>query len=133
MLKKMKESEEPNEQYLLLNFACKAGNVAIVRSLIEEKNLDVNRTDFMGQTALHHLCKQNKMNKQEEIAKVLIDNSANLFLKDNDGKLAIDYFLKDRNKEFYDFLLLSMYIYKCKFKHKNVFFQNCCKLGFSHY
>ena len=38
---------------VLLFFPCRGGNVAVVKYLIEEVKVEVEPTDFYGQTPLH--------------------------------------------------------------------------------
>ncbi len=96
-------------QNTALHYACHLQSCDIVKYLIEEKKLDPNIIDNNGKTALHILCGRKELNLEngKNIVNILIDNRANLFMTDNDGKFPFDLISKDE-KQFYDFLLEKM-------------------------
>jgi ankyrin repeat protein len=66
----------------------KAGNLTAVEELLREgDDLDINQTDNNGWTPLMWACKNNKV----LVALVLVNNGADINIKNKDGKSARDY------------------------------------------
>jgi 26S proteasome non-ATPase regulatory subunit 10 len=71
---------------LALHRAAAAGNVPIVKLLLENKS-PVNATDLDGMTALHHAISEGN----GDVAVELLKAGAETDKEDADGRLAMDY------------------------------------------
>ena len=95
-----------------LHIAVKTGNIDIIKALIERNDLqypgtglfqgsktltqaDLNIKTHEGKTALHLAI----LNRQDDIAKLLIENGANLDTKDNEAKTALHLAIEDNQDE----------------------------------
>lgn len=70
------------DEYTPLHLAASVGRVDMALTLIL-RGADVNAKDVFGDTPLHRAAKKG----DELITKVLLDNDANVFAKNNDGKI----------------------------------------------
>ncbi len=97
----------------LLHSACKIADLDVVKYFLKLKKLNPNLTDLKCRTPLHSLSLgynylwDDHLVSYVKIAKLLINHGADLSLKDNDGKLAVDYLdnkLKHSNES--DFFIM---------------------------
>lgn len=79
----------------LLMLAVKYGNLAITEWLINNSNIDINRTNIYGMSALHYAMQYSANNSSIEIVEILIENGAYLNIVDNYGQTPLDYSLYD--------------------------------------
>jgi ankyrin repeat protein len=70
-----------------LHEACMNGYDKLVENLLTLYKYDVNEKDDTGLTPLHVACIYNHLN----VAKILVENGANLLTKDRQGMMPIDY------------------------------------------
>jgi serine/threonine-protein phosphatase 6 regulatory ankyrin repeat subunit A len=64
--------------------------------LASQKGVDINQQDFYGQTPLHLAVKQGK---GAVVVKALIDAGARIDIRDNQGKIPVDYAIHQSDKE----------------------------------
>ena len=75
-----------------LMLACKAHNIETVREILKQKDLLINKTNNLGQTALILATKLRKRKVKVEIVKqILTNNDCDISLADVSNKTAMDY------------------------------------------
>ncbi len=82
--------------------AAATNNTLVLKYLLEEKGFDVNYSDTSKMTALMLSVYWEDAN--EDTIKILLENGANISLKDENGKSAYDYAIQNGNEEFAELL-----------------------------
>lgn len=76
-------------------WACIAGNLEIIHSLVQEHRVSINAADVLGETALMKACEYNQL----AVVEYLIENGANINLQDNHGWTALMYAISSPSVE----------------------------------
>ncbi|ORX83807.1 ankyrin [Anaeromyces robustus] len=74
-----------------LHFAINSMSINSVKNLLKCKYIDIDAKDSSGTTALMHCAETSSNNGAYEIAKMLIDNGADVKATDSDGMNALDH------------------------------------------
>ncbi len=74
-----------NEGRVALHYAAMLGQQDSVKLLLNNKGIDINAQDKHGRTVLFSIYKEHG-----DLMKLLLESGANPFIKDNDGKTALD-------------------------------------------
>ncbi|QQR48845.1 ankyrin repeat domain-containing protein [bacterium] len=74
-----------NEGRVALHYAAMLGQQDSVKLLLNNKGIDINAQDNHGRTVLFSIYKEHG-----DLMKLLLESGANPFIKDNDGKTALD-------------------------------------------
>lgn len=86
--------------YSLLHFAAKTADFMLAETLIKEHRISTNQIDkTTGNTPLICLLRSHEHNASEKdlllFAQMLIDNGADIYMTNNDGKTAYDYAIEN--------------------------------------
>lgn len=81
-----------------LHIASKTGNIAALKILLSQPDLEINMTDVRGETALHQA-------KDATVAGMLLEKSLNAHIQDVDGNTALHCALEQGSKELVSLLL----------------------------
>ncbi|MDR0841663.1 MAG: ankyrin repeat domain-containing protein [Christensenellaceae bacterium] len=96
--------------YLLLDNAATAGNIALVNYLIVERGFDVNQRNERGQTALIRLTWYLGLGQNDAaMAELLLQHGADKNIRDNRGLSAYDYAMKKEGEDLAGFLKPTRY------------------------
>lgn len=98
-------------------FAISTNDIPKVKSLAEDLSVDINKQDVIGWTPLHWAVHQ----KNLKIVKILLNNGANINLKNKDGSTPLN--LCQRDSEIYLLLFSSKKLSRFKFADR--FLESC--------
>ena len=74
----------------LLHKACEADSLIVIKYLVKQRNFDINTVNANGDTPLTYFMRFASSRKKDTLL-FLLQNGANLTIKNNEGKTAYDY------------------------------------------